>query len=510
MELFTKLQQRVFDLETTKTTQALEINNLKRRVKKLERRKRSRTHRLKRLYKVGLSARVESFEDEDMFGVNDLDGEEVIVESFDVAEQAKEVVDDITLAKALMEIKSAKPKADKVVIQELEQELAFKLQAEEEEEERLDREKVQQIEEVDVAWDDIKAKIDADYQLARRLQEKEQDALTDEEKARLFMELLQKRIKFFATKSVKDKGKCKMVELEPMKKLSNKDQLMLNEELAFKLQAEEEEEEERLDREKVQQIEEVDVAWDDIKAKINADYQLARRLQEKEQDALSDEEKARLAFKRVNTFINYKTELVEGSSKRAGEELTQERSKKQKVDDDKETADLKKLMEIIPNEEEVTINAILLVVKSLKIVDWKIHNERKKIYYQIIRAGGNSKIEDVETLWKLIKAKHGSTRPEEGYERVLWGDLKVMFEPHVEDEVWRLQHRYSVVSWKLFNSCGVHCLSLQSRYIYMLVEKKYHITPTINTDMLNKKLHVDYYDEMTYQLLKLVTKQLKK
>nr|GEX26783.1 putative ribonuclease H-like domain-containing protein [Tanacetum cinerariifolium] len=51
MELCTKLQQRVLDLETTKTTQALEIKILKRRVKKLERRKMSRTHRLKRLYK---------------------------------------------------------------------------------------------------------------------------------------------------------------------------------------------------------------------------------------------------------------------------------------------------------------------------------------------------------------------------------------------------------------------------------------------------------------------------
>nr|GEV54599.1 protein transport protein SEC24-like CEF [Tanacetum cinerariifolium] len=51
MGLYTKLQQRVPDLETTKTTQALEIDNLKRRVKKLKRRKRSRTHRLKILYK---------------------------------------------------------------------------------------------------------------------------------------------------------------------------------------------------------------------------------------------------------------------------------------------------------------------------------------------------------------------------------------------------------------------------------------------------------------------------
>nr|GEY26339.1 hypothetical protein [Tanacetum cinerariifolium] len=56
---------------------------------------------------------------------------------------------------------------------------------------------------------------------------------------------------------VKDKGKGKMVEPEPMKKLSKKDQLMLDEELAFKLQAKEEEkEEERFTREKAQQIEE--------------------------------------------------------------------------------------------------------------------------------------------------------------------------------------------------------------------------------------------------------------
>ncbi|GKD78356.1 hypothetical protein Tco_1340977 [Tanacetum coccineum] len=63
IELCTNLQQRVLDLETTKTTQANEIASLKRRVKRLEK-KRLRTHGLKRLYKVGLSRRVEPSEDE--------------------------------------------------------------------------------------------------------------------------------------------------------------------------------------------------------------------------------------------------------------------------------------------------------------------------------------------------------------------------------------------------------------------------------------------------------------
>ncbi|GJS27278.1 hypothetical protein Tco_0487898 [Tanacetum coccineum] len=58
MTLCTTLQSRVLALETTKTTQATEIASLKKRVKKLKRRNKSRTHRYKRLYKVGLSKRV--------------------------------------------------------------------------------------------------------------------------------------------------------------------------------------------------------------------------------------------------------------------------------------------------------------------------------------------------------------------------------------------------------------------------------------------------------------------
>ncbi|GKG23098.1 hypothetical protein Tco_0388401, partial [Tanacetum coccineum] len=64
MALYTNLQNRVLDLEHKKTTQALEIDSLKRRVKKLKKKQRSRTHRLRRLYKVGLSASVVSSEDE--------------------------------------------------------------------------------------------------------------------------------------------------------------------------------------------------------------------------------------------------------------------------------------------------------------------------------------------------------------------------------------------------------------------------------------------------------------
>ncbi|GJV52786.1 hypothetical protein Tco_1448527 [Tanacetum coccineum] len=94
--------------------------------------------------------------------------------------------------------------------------------------------------------------------------------------------------------NVQDKGKGKMVEPEPVKKLSKKDQLMLDEELAFKLQAEEEEEE-RLAREKAQQIEEANiVSWDNVQAMIDADYQMAQQMQAEEQEKLSIKKKSEL------------------------------------------------------------------------------------------------------------------------------------------------------------------------------------------------------------------------
>ncbi|GJX32133.1 hypothetical protein Tco_0241988 [Tanacetum coccineum] len=119
MKLCTNLQSRVLDLEKTKTTQANEFASLKRRVKKLEKKRSSRSHKLKRLYKVSLSARVESFNDADneMFDVDALNDEEVFIAKQEVANE-KDDDGEITLAQALIEMKSTNPKVKGVVIQE--------------------------------------------------------------------------------------------------------------------------------------------------------------------------------------------------------------------------------------------------------------------------------------------------------------------------------------------------------------------------------------------------------
>ncbi|GJS19829.1 hypothetical protein Tco_0448461 [Tanacetum coccineum] len=97
--------------------------------------------------------------------------------------------------------------------------------------------------------------------------------------------------------------------------------------------------------------------------------------------------------------------------------------------------ELKQLMKIIPDEEEVAIDAIPLVVKSPSIVGY---------------------------LYKLVKAKYESTKPVEDLDLLSLGDLKTMFEPHVEDVVWRNQQAYKVLDWKMYDSCGGKIVGIKS------------------------------------------------
>ncbi|GJS77240.1 hypothetical protein Tco_0727121 [Tanacetum coccineum] len=320
----------------------------------------------------------------------------------------------------------------------LDEELAFKLQAEEEEDMLVrQREKEANI----VSWDNVQAMIDVDYQMAQQIQTEEQEKLSIKEKSKLFVQLLEARKKHFAAIRAKEKGNKPPTKAQKRNTMSTYLKNMArykHNELKYK-------------------------SFDDI-----------QKLFDK-------------AIKRVNTFVDMDTKLVEGGE--------------QKVDEDKETSELQNLIEVIPDEEEVAIDVVPLAAKPPTIIDWKIYKEGKKSYYQIIRADGKSQMyrvfsqmlrsftrEDLEDLYKVVKARYGSSRPVEDLHLVLWNDLKTMFEPHVEDKVWKLQQRYKVLSWKLFDSCGVHCLTLQSGMIYMLVEKRYPLTPATITDMLNKKL----------------------
>ncbi|GJT02889.1 hypothetical protein Tco_0824058 [Tanacetum coccineum] len=388
MALCTNLQQRVLDLENTKTTQGKKIASLKRRVKKLEKKRSSRTHKLKRLYKVSLTARVESHGDEEDLGE-------------DASKQGRRInvidVDD--------ELPYVKPKVKGDVIEEPS---------------------------VPVSAVSVSTKVSA----AKILTLRKGIVIAERER-------------------------------EPVKPTKKKVQIILDEEITLKLQAEIDEEE-RIARVEEEKIDEANIAWDDIQARVDANYQLAERLKHfAAKRAEERRNKPPTKTKQKKTMITYlknMEDLVEGSSKRAGTELEQEVTKKQKVDDvqetaevdnDQEAAKIKELIETAevdndqdPDEEEVAIDAIPLAVKSPSIVDWKIHKEGKKSYYQIIRADGKSQMYRIFS--QMLKS----------FDR--------------ED----LENLYKL--------------------IYMLVEKKYPLAPLTLSQMLEKKLQIDYESEMAY------------
>ncbi|GJY19732.1 hypothetical protein Tco_0391223 [Tanacetum coccineum] len=137
------------------------------------------------------------------------------------------------------------------------------------------------------------------------------------------------------------------------------------------------------------------------------------------------------------------------------------------------------------------------------------------MYYQIFRADRSSKNykifsemlddfdrQDAMDLHRLVEERYATSRLE-GYDLMLWGDLKILFQPDEEDEVWRHQHEYNLISWRLFDSCGIHILLMDNGIaIHMMIEKKYPLTQEMLSKMLSRKLEVDHENEMAFELLR--------
>ncbi|GJW94874.1 hypothetical protein Tco_0174546 [Tanacetum coccineum] len=126
------------------------------------------------------------------------------------------------------------------------------------------------------------------------------------------------------------------------------------------------------------------------------------------------------------------------------------------------------------------------------------------MYYQIFRGDR----QDVMDLYRLVKERYSASRPE-GYDLMLWGDLHTLFEPDGEDEIWKNQHEYNLISWRLCDFCGIHILLMQNGIaIHMLTEKKYPLSQEMITMMLNKRLEVDHESTQAYELLKFIRSQV--
>ncbi|GJU04479.1 putative ribonuclease H-like domain-containing protein [Tanacetum coccineum] len=153
-------------------------------------------------------------------------------------------------------------------------------------------------------------------------------------------------------------------------------------------------------------------------------------------------------IKRVNTFVAIGSKVQESKEKkeegreeiatssrkkmlrrkRVGKEQKKESSKKQKVEEEKESEEVDEI-------NEVEFKKLMSSGKS-------------KRYSSMIRMLQGIDREDLEALWRIVKAKYGDTRPEDEFKRVLYRDLKVMFEPDTTSEVWRMLQGYRWINIK--------------------------------------------------------------
>ncbi|GJU72062.1 hypothetical protein Tco_1263467 [Tanacetum coccineum] len=116
--------------------------------------------------------------------------------------------------------------------------------------------------------------------------------------------------------------------------------------------------------------------------------------------------------------------------------------------------------------------------------------------------------EDLNAVFQLVMDKYHDEMPE-GFERVLWGDLMVLFNPDEQDEFWSSQHEWKVINWKLHSSSGVHTLMTnEGVVIHMLTEKKYPLKKEIVVQMLNLKLESEEESTMALELIRFIKKVL--
>ncbi|GKC32561.1 putative ribonuclease H-like domain-containing protein, partial [Tanacetum coccineum] len=326
--------------------------------------------------------------------------------------------------------------------------------------------------------------------------------------------------------SAKDKGKAIMT--EPEKPSKKKDQIQIDEELGLRLHAEEQPEFERLQKEREAQEEASRAAIyeeiDNTQAMIKADEQLGARVQAEKQELYSIEEKSRLlvemiverkkihklfnkTYKHVNSFIPMESDDKDKDSekkaggsrkktlarKRAGEKQSEESAKRPKMEYDAEKEELRAHLDIIPGDD-VAVSVESLATKY-PIVDWKtLVLSEDKIYYEIIRANGSTK------SYKIF------TKMVDDFDRQ---DVLDLYSK--DDEVWKAQQDYTLISWRLFDSCGIHVLLMDTGIaIHMLVEKTYPLTQEMLSRMLSGKLEVDNESEMAFELLRFTRSQIEK
>nr|GFA17354.1 hypothetical protein [Tanacetum cinerariifolium] len=109
----------------------------------------------------------------------------------------------------------------------------------------------------------------------------------------------------------------------------------------------------------------------------------------------------------------------------------------------------------------------------------------------------------IEELWALVKEFLKNRPPTSDKEMELWVELKRLYEPDDEDQLWthtqNLMH--APVEWKLYDTCGIHHVTAKDKEIFMLVEKDNPLRKGLAIGMISYKLQVENYSKMANDLI---------
>ncbi|GKC73602.1 hypothetical protein Tco_1119485, partial [Tanacetum coccineum] len=414
------------------------------------------------------------------------------------------------------------PQAEKKFKQlESDEEMARKIQEEWEEEEERNRiaEEKATNEALIRNFDDIKARIEADRLLAEKLQEQEREQFTIEERAKFLHDTIAAQRKFLAQQ------RSEAIRNRPPTKNQLRNQMMTYLKHVGNFKHAEL---------KIKKFEEVQALYEKIKRSDEdfisigsaEDERLIKRMNEKGVDLSKSE------------VIKEESKEEESTRKRKLGTRKKMKSRKRRYiqntsedDSDKENDELRLHLTIAPDEEKEVDYEIL--DRKYPIKEWKTEclgtkpqadkaehfeeinqnvvirsNGQKRYFSTLMRVLSIFDREDLNAVYQLVMDRFQDEIPE-GFDRVLWGDLMVMFNPDDENEFWNSQQDWNIVSWKLHGSSGVHTLVTETGLvIHMLVEKKYPLRKKVLMQMLKLKLESEEDSTMALELIRFIKKIL--
>ncbi|GKB93364.1 hypothetical protein Tco_0979501 [Tanacetum coccineum] len=237
--------------------------------------------------------------------------------------------------------------------------------------------------------------------------------------------------------------------------------------------------------------------------------------------------------KQDQTFVAIGSEEDERAIKKMMEKAMIRETKRRKHASGltREDDDLKICLHIAPDEDKVIDVEIL--DHQYPIVEWQsfflttkpqhdLTKPEEDIYLnKVTRSNGHQRFfrtlmgvlsildrEDLKVIYELVMEKYQDEIPE-GFDKMLWGDLLIMFNQGDNADFWDEQLDWKIISWKLHSSSGVHTIMTSNGLvIHMLVENRYPLTKEVLSQLLDLKLETEEESTMALELIKFVKQQL--